>query len=123
MPAAPRLVIVDDCNMESAAALARARWCGVPLRGLPDVLAALRARRDEVGITFETLDEIAGWPGRYGSKLMCDPPVRNLGWSSMGLALGSLGTMLLMVEDEEQIRRVQGRWIRRERPPQSSGKV
>jgi hypothetical protein len=101
---------------------ARARWSGVPLRSMADVLAAMRARRDEIAITFETLDSIAGWPCRYGSKLFSPEPVKNLGWSSLGLGLGALGTMLLMVEDEEQIRRVQDRWIRRERP-QTSAKI
>lgn len=102
------------------AAIARTLWSGVPLRSLADVLAALRARRCELDITFETLDEIAGWPARYGAKLFCDPPVKNLGWTSLGLAQGALGTCLLMVEDAEAIKLVQSRWIRRERPLPSS---
>jgi hypothetical protein len=110
--AVPAPVDVEDLKTIAA----RARWSGIPLRSLPDVLAAMRARRDELGITFETLDAIAGWPCRYGSKLFSPEPVKNLGWQSLGLGLGALGTMLIMIEDEEQIRRVQDRWIRRERP-------
>ena len=80
-----------------------------------DVLAAMRARREELDLTLETIDEIAGWPQRYASKIFAPSPIRNLGWSSLGLGLGSLGTMLIMIEDEEQIRRVRDRWIPRER--------
>jgi hypothetical protein len=107
----PARLDVEDLKMIAA----RARWSGVPLRSMADVLAALRARRDELGITFETLDAIAGWPCRYGAKLLAPEPSKNMGWQSLGLGLGALGTMLIMIEDEEQIRRVQSRWIRRER--------
>jgi hypothetical protein len=94
---------------------ARTRWMA-PIRSMPELLAALRARRAELDITLETLDAIAGWTDSYSSKLLSDPPQKNLGWSSLGLGLNALGVMLLMVPDEEQIRRLQNRWIRRERP-------
>jgi len=89
---------------------------------MEDLLAALRARRDELQLTHTTIDAIAGWPDGYCGKLMSPIPVKNLGWQSLGLALGSLGIALIVVEDEEQIKRVSNRWIPRERPPPASRK-
>jgi hypothetical protein len=86
------------------------------IRGMPDLLDALRERRDEVGITFETMDHVAGFPAGYSAKLLAPVAIKNLGWMSLGAALGSLGIALIVVEDEEQIRRVAKRWVQRERP-------
>jgi hypothetical protein len=80
------------------------------------VVAAARARRAELGITLECIDEIAGWAPRYASKILAPQPVKNLGWMSLGELLGSIGTMLIMVEDSAQIERVKDRWTPRERP-------
>jgi hypothetical protein len=93
---------------------------GVPrdamIHGMPDLLAALRTRRDELQLTHERIDDIAGWPSGYAGKLFCEPAIKNLGWLSFGLGLGALGVALVLVEDPEQIKRVQNRWIPRERP-------
>lgn len=89
----------------------------VPLiRSMPDLLAALRARRDELQLTHERLDDIAGWPSGYCGKLLAENPIKNLGWVSFGLALDSMGVALVLVENPAQVRLVEKRWIRRERP-------
>jgi hypothetical protein len=88
------------------------------IRGMPDLLDALRERRDEVGITLEKLDDIAGHPSGYSAKLLAPVPIKNLGWLSFGLTLDALGVALVMVENPEQIKRVENRWIPRERPQQ-----
>lgn len=86
------------------------------IRSMEELLAALRARRDELQITHERLDDVAGWPSGYAGKLLAPEPIKNLGWMSLGLALDSLGIALVVVENPEQIRLVKGRWVRRERP-------
>jgi hypothetical protein len=86
------------------------------IRGMPDLLDALRARRDEVGITLETLDAVAGFPSGYSAKLLAPVAIKNLGWMSLGAALDSLGVALVMVENVEQKKLVESRWKRRERP-------
>ena len=53
------------------------------IRSMPDLLGALRARRDEVGITLETLDHVAGFPSGYSAKLLAPEPIKNLGWMSL----------------------------------------
>ena len=92
------------------------------IRGMPDLLAALRARRDQLELTHERIDDIAGFPSGYCGKLMAPEPIKNLGWLSFGLALDALGVALVMVENPEQIKRVENRWIPRERPHQRTGK-
>lgn len=86
------------------------------IRSMAELLAALRARRDELQLTHETLDAIAGWPSGYASKLLAPEPIKNLGWQSLGLGLGALGIALVVVEDKDQRKLVEKRWIRRERP-------
>src|SRR5258708_39449173 len=85
-----------------------------PSRSMPELIAALRARRDELQITHETIDSIAGWPAGYAGKLLAPEPIKNLGWMSLGLALDTLGIALMVVPDEEQIKRVEKRWTKRE---------
>ena len=53
---------------------------------------------------------------------MAPEPIKNLGRLSFGLALDALGVALVMVENPDQIRRVQNRWIPRERPNPQVGK-
>ena len=92
------------------------------IRGMPDLLAALRARRDEIGVTHETLDSIANWPSGYAGKLLAPVPIKNLGWMSLGWALDSMGVALVLVENVEQRRLVEKRWIKRQRPIQPTDK-
>jgi hypothetical protein len=67
-------------------------------------------------LTHERIDDIAGWPSGYAGKLLAPDPIKNLGWMSFGLALDSMGIALVVVENPEQIKRVERRWVRRERP-------
>jgi hypothetical protein len=86
------------------------------VRGMPDLLCALRARRDQLELTHEVIDGIAGWAQGYAGKLLCDPPVKNLGWLSLGDALKTMAIKLVVVEDMEQRKLVERRWVKRERP-------
>jgi hypothetical protein len=86
------------------------------IRGMPDLLSALRARRDELQLTHERLDDISGLPSGYFGKLLAPVPIKNLGWMSLGLALDSMGVALVLVENVEQAAKVRSRWVKRERP-------
>jgi hypothetical protein len=85
-------------------------------RSMQEIVGAIRAWREERGITLETLDHIAGWPAGYGAKLLAPDPIKNLGWLSLGLGLKALAIKLVVVEDKEQRKLVEGRWKQRERP-------
>jgi hypothetical protein len=86
------------------------------IRSMEDLLAALRTRRDELQLTHETIDDVAGWPSGYAGKLLAPEPIKNLGWLSFGLALDSMGVALVMIENVGQRKLVEKRWIKRERP-------
>ena len=56
---------------------------------------------------------MSGIPDGYASKLLNDPPIKRMGSISMGPVLGALGLALVVVEDEEAMRRVRGRLVKR----------
>lgn len=88
----------------------------IPIRSQAELLDAIRARRDELNISHETIDDISGLPKGYTSKLLANPPMKNLGHKSLGDLMGALGMALVAVPDPEQIARVEKRWVKRKRP-------
>lgn len=87
-----------------------------PIRSQSELLDAIRARRDELNISHETIDNIAGFQAGYTSKLLCDPPMKNPGPMSLGALLGALGMALMPVSDPDSIAKVEKRWQKRKRP-------
>jgi hypothetical protein len=85
-------------------------------RSMQEIVEAIRVWRDMRGVSLETLDFIAGWPQGYGAKLLAPSPIKNLGWQSLGLGLNALAIKLVVVEDPEQRKLVERRWVKRERP-------
>ena len=79
------------------------------------VLDVVRARRDELNISHETIDEIAGFPAGYTSKLLAPTPIRGISHMSLGAVLGALAIGLVVVEDPGQRAKVEGRWRPRKR--------
>jgi hypothetical protein len=65
------------------------------------MLAALRARINELQINGERFDEFAGLPRGYLSKLIGARPIRRLGMISFAPVLAGLGLRCLFVEDPE----------------------
>ena len=73
------------------------------------MLAALRARVNELQINGERFDEFAGLPRGYLSKLIGARPIRRLGMTSFEPVLASLGLRCLLIVDEEATRRLKDR--------------
>jgi hypothetical protein len=90
-----------------------------PIRDMAGLVEAIRRRKDELNISNETIDAIAGFQSGYAGKVLAPKPIRHVGYMSLGLILGALGVGLQVVEDEEVRGRVEGRWTRRKRacPP------
>lgn len=86
---------------------------GKLITSMPELVEALRERRDTLDISNETIDAIAGFPERYTSKLLAPRAPRNLSYNSLGQILGALGVALQVVEDFEQAAKVRGRWSKR----------
>jgi hypothetical protein len=75
--------------------------------------SALRKRADDLGISRETLGDIAGTHGGHVNKILADPPQKNAGITTFGLLLQALGLKLLVVEDAEQMEKLKDRLIPR----------
>jgi hypothetical protein len=80
-----------------------------------DLRHILRARFTELGVSFETVDNLAGLPARYTAKILGPVPVRNFGQISLDALLGAAGLKLLVVEDEAAMARIHNRLIPLER--------
>jgi len=84
-----------------------------------ELLDLLRRRRDDLGLTHETIDHIAGWASGYCSKVLSPEPLKGLGEQSLALVLDVLAlgiARIEIVEDPEQAARMRPRWTRRLRP-------
>lgn len=83
------------------------------VRDYDQLVAALRARVAEFGVSAEVIDDTAGLPVRYTSKLLAPIPIKGIGRVSLGPMLGALGLKLIVVEDTEALARVQARLKRK----------
>src|ERR1700675_1960748 len=103
-------------NERAPAATSPASVQNLEARSMQELVEAIRVWRDMRGVSLATLDHIAGWADGYGAKLLAPSPIKNLGWESIGLGLNALAIKLVVVEDPEQRKLVERRWIKRERP-------
>ena len=78
-------------------------------RTADDLRAILRTRFAELGVSFETVNHIAGLPTRYTAKVLGLQPTRRFGQISLTALLGAAGIKLVAFEDTEALARVQGR--------------
>lgn len=70
------------------------------------LVAAVRARLLELDISFETLDEIAGLPLRYASKLLSEEPLKHFGPMSFDSVIGSIGVKVAFIHDDTAMDRL-----------------
>lgn len=85
------------------------------IRSMAELVGALRKRKDELNLSNETIDAIAGMQSGYAGKLLAPKPTRNIGYMSLGDLMGALGVCLRVVEDEAQVDLVKTRWVKRKR--------
>jgi hypothetical protein len=74
-----------------------------------ELVAAFRSRLAALGTTMEVVDEVAGLPLRYSSKLFAPFPIKSFGRVSLGPILGALGLKLVIAEDDEMLARIRHR--------------
>jgi hypothetical protein len=87
------------------------------VRTSEDLRELFRQRVAYLGISLDTLDEIAGLPTRYSAKLLSLDPTRQFGAISFSALLGALALQLVAVEDTEALARVQRRLIPIQKAP------
>lgn len=85
-----------------------------PIRSMPELVNGIRTARDEREVTHEVIDNISGVQSGYTSKVLAG--IKNPGPVSLFPLLGALGKALVIVDDPEQIKLVEGRWQKRKRP-------
>src|SRR5258708_31565042 len=78
------------------------------IRSYEDVLRTLRARRDELDVPHEIIDEIAGLAAGHTSKLLCPSPMKLLGPISWHV-FEALGISLVAIENATALKRAMGR--------------
>ena len=84
-----------------------------------ELLDMLRRRRDELGITHETIDHITGWASGWAGKVLSPEPIKGLGEKSLSLVLDALAlgiARIEFVEDPQLADRMRHRWMKRRRP-------
>jgi hypothetical protein len=67
------------------------------------LLAAIRRRLDELQVTHETVDHLAGFQSGYCGKLLADPPIKRMGHFSLFLILQTLGLDMVLVENPQAL--------------------
>jgi hypothetical protein len=80
-----------------------------------EMIGALRARMAELGVTNETIGAAAGLAGGYVGKILAPSRIKNLGPTSFGLMLQSLGLKLIVVEDAKTTAKMRSRWAQRKK--------
>jgi hypothetical protein len=75
------------------------------------MLAAVRARVNELQINGERFDEFAGLPRGYLSKLIGVNPVRRISMTSMGPLFAALGIYCVVMEDPQATARLKRRLV------------
>jgi hypothetical protein len=89
-----------------------ALWhCGFMLRTYADVIAALRARKDALGLSNAVLDEIAGLTDGYTDKALGPTQAKRPSTYNLLSLIGALGLAVQLVEDPDT--KVQRRWTKR----------
>jgi hypothetical protein len=76
-----------------------------------ELIQLFRKRCAELGTSMERLDDVAGLPQRYISKLLAPLPVKGIGRVSLGPLLGCLGLSLTVNEDAQALAKVKRRLV------------
>jgi hypothetical protein len=94
-----------------------------PIRSMPELIAALRARRDELQITHATIEDIGLLPDGYVSKVLSDNPMKNIGPKALEGLLDGLGVVLVLQPNPNLPVRVTSKWVKRKRPMRVSASI
>ena len=75
---------------------------------------ALRAAKDLRGISFETLDELAGMARGHASKVLSLHGERQITFATMTWLAGALGCKMQLVSDDAALAHINGRMVARD---------
>jgi hypothetical protein len=88
-------------------------FSGIEIRNYDDVLAVLLARKNELGLTHELVEEITGITRGHFDKIFGPTRQKRMGWLVFSLMLPALGVKLRAEVDEPQAALMRARWEKR----------
>lgn len=68
-----------------------------------EIVAALRARAEELQWSRQALDDIAGLTEGYAAKMLAPVPIKGLGPQTLGPILGAMGLVIIVAEDPKAL--------------------
>jgi hypothetical protein len=89
------------------------RIVGKVCRNHGEIVDALRARKDELGLSDSFVDDIGGFAHGHVGKIIGPSRLKGLGRSTIDRLLNVLGVSLLVVVDDEKMRQLKKRHERR----------
>lgn len=75
--------------------------------------ALLRDRKEELKLSNAMLDVLAELPEAYAAKMLADKTSKNIGITAFGKLMKALGVKAILVEDDEQMRKLASRMVER----------
>jgi hypothetical protein len=78
-----------------------------------ELLAAIRQRIDELGITHQTLEAISGVTDGYISKVVGSPPQKRISIYTVLLLIEALGLEVRLFERPDLVERYRHRYVKR----------
>jgi hypothetical protein len=72
-------------------------------------------RAEDLNVTRLALDEAGGFTGGHSAKLLCTPPIKNLGDISLPKMLKATGMALVLVIDDERFAAVKAQMAKRKK--------
>jgi hypothetical protein len=79
-------------------------------RSVDDMADGLKWMKDTLGISDKLCDELAGLTEGHVNKLLGPTRYKKLGATTIPLVSGALGVKWVMMVDEDQMQRMEGRW-------------
>lgn len=76
--------------------------------GWEGMLNALRLAFDQMGASYRTVNDLAGFTDGHAEKLLAPLPIKNMGPATFGPLLGALGAKIIVVVDESASAYVRG---------------
>lgn len=88
--------------------MSNAEWWAIDIFGHADLLDALRARKNELNLSHERLEDICGFTKGHIDKVWRGE--KRMGWMFIPTILNALGLKIILTIDEPQVRLLQARW-------------
>jgi hypothetical protein len=80
-------------------------------------------RAEDLNVTRLALDEAGGFTGGHSAKILCTPPIKDLGKVSLGKMLKATGMALVLVIDDERFAPVKATMAKRKKTMRAVARI